>query len=446
VQRSGNYGSKRGNWSWRFPIADALEDLDFLFRTIERVHPYPGAHLSASDHEALQARSRAALLRAGGGQGFVTPSVLGQVLAEAAASFGDGHTSADLEAELDPWDPSPCMPPFRLAWRTTRVVIGKTVAGLEHLSGAELLEIDGKPFAEFMAPLLAMASGEREAFRWRRFLNAQERYWAAARPLRAERIVLRVRRGKGGAEVATVAPIPMKRYLRELPADPLPPAGLEFHDEGKTCCWRYHGFDASPRGRRAIEEVFRELRERGTRRLVIDLRGNGGGGSAAGEWILDHISTRPFCIYSRAFAGRLSRWPPDVPLGPCPPERLRAPEKVECPFSGSVHCLVGPGTFSAASDFTHAVKDLRIAVIVGEETGGVRRALGDTPVFRTPNGGMQFRVSTKLFYPPVNRPDDDVRGTLPDIPIDDEKLAPFQGTEDPELAFTLDLVRKGRTD
>ena len=117
---------------------------------------------------------------------------------------------------------------------------------------------------------------------------------------------------------------------------------------------------------------------------------------------------------------------------------------MQCPFSGSVYVIVGPGTFSAAADFAHAVKDLRIATIVGEETGGVRRALGDTPGFATPNSGIRFWVSTKLFYPPISRPDDDVRGTVPDFPIDDEKLAPFLGAADPEIACTLDLARKDR--
>lgn len=446
VLRSGNYASKRGRWSCGFPLPDALEDLDFLFDTIERVHPYPLAHISASDLEGVKARSRAALRRAGERDGHVTQSVLGQVIAEAAASFGDGHTSADLVVELDARDPSHCMPPFRFAWRAGRVVIGKTAGGLERLSGAEVTGIDGKPLAEFMAPILAKASGERDAFRWRRFLSAQERYWGVSRPVKAERMALQVRRAEGGADEVTVALIPLDRYRRDLQADPRPPAGLEFHDDGRTCCWRYYGFDASPAGKLAIEAVFRDLRDRGSRSLIIDLRANGGGGSVAGEWILDHLTTRPFCIYSRAFRGRLSRWPPDVPDGPCPPYRLRAPRKVESPFRGSVYLIVGPGTFSAASDFAHALKDLRIGTVVGEETGGVRRALGDTPGFETPNGGIPFWVSTKLFYPPVSRPDDDRRGTVPDIAIDGEKLEPFRGAADPELAFTLDLAWKDRVD
>ena len=99
-------------------------------------------------------------------KGRVPIRVLALTAAEAAAAIGDGHTACHLPAGLaDPGDPSPCMPPFRLRWDAGHVVIDKTIGGLEHLAGARLLQINGQPFEQAIAPILARVSGERQAFR-----------------------------------------------------------------------------------------------------------------------------------------------------------------------------------------------------------------------------------------------------------------------------------------
>jgi C-terminal processing protease CtpA/Prc len=166
---------------------------------------------------------------------------------------------------------------------------------------------------------------------------------------------------------------------------------------------------------------------------------------------------RPYCIYSRVdvkvskqflkvqqlgmlgpFAGLLQGHVVTWHFKSKPLQAPAAPYK----FDGSVYVLVGPGTFSTASDFAHVIEDLHLGTLVGEETGGLRQCFGDCPTFRLPHSNMSFSVSTKRFYAPIPKPGDATHGCLPDIPITDAQLAPFADAKDPAVAFVLDLIER----
>jgi hypothetical protein len=459
ARRAGNYFGKTGHWTLHPDLPEALEDLDFLFKTIEQVHPNCRANLSKADYAALKARAQEALTRACDDGGEVPIAVLALTAAEATAAIGDGHTACHLpEGLADPRDPTPCMPPFRLRWDVGHVVIDETIGGLEHLAGACVVQVNGRPFEQTMAPVLVHVSGERQAFRMVRFLSQQEDYWALIRPIRGLEMTVTIRRGRDEPQTVKVPLISLSRYRRELPAvRRIYLAGFhEFHHDGRTCYWRYDGFQASDAAYKAIDAVFEDIREHGAQTLVIDLRFNGGGNSKAAEYILDYLTSKPYRVYSRVDT-KVSRQFLQVQrlgiLGPL--ARLfqghvvalgvprRRPRNVEYRFGGSVYALIGPRTFSTASDFAHALKDFHIAALVGEETGGLRSCFGDCPGFVMPHSGLRFSVSTKRFYAPIPKSGDALHGSLPNIPITDARLAPFLNADDPERAFVLDRVEKG---
>ena len=122
--------------------------------------------------------------------------------------------------------------------------------------------------------------------------------------------------------------------------------------------------------------------------------------------------------------------------------RLRKPHDMGFRFDGRVYALIGPATFSSASGFAAVLEDFEIAMLVGEETGGLRECFGDCPRFTLPNSSLQFTVSHKLFFAPKPRPGDDKRGVVPDIAINDELLAGYMDAEDPVLAFTLNMIEE----
>ncbi|MEN6334494.1 MAG: S41 family peptidase [Phycisphaerales bacterium] len=460
IVQSGSYFNKGGAWSFGggLSLPQATEDLEFLFTTIEQVHPAPWANLSKDQHRQLKADSQAALAKACEDKGCVPRVVLATTAAKAAASIGDGHTSCWIGSDLsDADDSSPCMPPFRLQWQGGQVVIADTIPGLEHLKDACLVEIGGKPVAEAIAPILDRISGERQAFRMIGFLENQQAHWALARPVQGEEMTITVRRGDGDPQVVKAPLISLARYRDELPAIREVNSAFrhEFHHDGRTCYWRYDGFQVSDAAKKAIDGVFKDLREHGARNLVIDLRFNGGGNSQAAEYILDYLTSERYCLYSRVdvkvskqflatqrlgIVGPLSR----LALGRVVTAKQspRRPRDMGYRFDGSLYVITGPGTFSTASDFSHVVKDYHLGTLVGDETGGLRQCFGDCPSFRMPHSDLQFTVSTKRFYAPIPAPDDATHGSVPDIPIDESSLAPFLNSPDPELACVLNLVAR----
>jgi hypothetical protein len=463
ILRAADYVNKEARWAFpssHLELAQATEDLDFLFKTIEQVHPNCRANLSKADYKALKERSHAALQRASNDKGRVPISVLALTAAEATAAIGDGHTSCHLAPDLiDTNDSSPCMPPFRLRWDMGHVAIDKTISGLEHLAGARLLQINDQRFEQAIAPILARVSGERQAFRMVRFLSQQEDYWSLVRPVRGEEMTVTIRRGTDEPQTSKVPLISQAQFRQELPAihHVYPTGSHEFYHDGRTCYWRYDSFRLSDAARKEIDAVFKDIREHDTRNLIIDLRFNGGGNSNAAEYILDYITSKPYRIYSAVdvkVSGQFLKMQHLSRLGPVAwlfqgrvvhgrlQNKRPDPADGEYKFNGSVYAMIGAPTFSTASDFAHVLEDYDIGALVGEETGGLRQCFGDCPSFRMPHSNISFSVSTKRFYAPIPKPGDATHGSVPDIPITDEKLAPFADTKDPQITFVLDLIEK----
>jgi len=453
---AGSYIKSQGKWAIRPPLDldDAFEDTDFFFKTVEQVHPNHLANISAADYKALKQRCRTALEAENQRKGRISKAFLALTVAETAAAFGDGHTSLWLDSDLIESERSILMPPFRLKWQAGHILIRNTTEGFEHIKGARLLEINGVDIEESLQPMLAKVSGEREAHRISRFLSKQQIYWALLQPVREEDMEITLTRGLTEPETLVIGLIDLALYRKTFKAGAdLRPASTHcFYHNDRTCYWQYNNFIYTKAGRKAIDAVFSEIRDRVSQNLIIDLRSNGGGNSRAGDYILNYITSKRYRMYSgsdvkiskqvyekgllgvlaRLMRGRIFRYR----------NRLKRPRDMGFRFGGRVYALIGPATFSSASDFAGVLEDFNIATLVGEETGGLRECFGDCPSFILPNSGLRFSVSHKRFFAPRPRPNDDKRGTVPDIAVNDELLAPYMDADDPILAFTLDMIER----
>lgn len=434
--------------------AQALEDLDYFFRTVETVHPNHLAHLPKKDYRQLQDRSRAALGQACEKAGYVSRRVLALTVAEAAAALGDGHTFGRLTADLvDPCDDSPCLPPFRMGWQAGHVVVSDTREDLRHLKGAQLLRLNDRPLEEAIAPIVAKCSGERWENRVAEFLYNQDLYWVLIRPVEGKEMALALRRTTGEVQTLMVDLIPPSRYKEEVPPSPNRPGWgyYQFFQNDQTCYWQYNSCDGTAPAEEFIEAVFQAIQDHKTQNLILDLRFNPGGSDGAVQVVVDHLTSQPYRLHSR-IGGRVSepllqherRWYLRPLRGAYVSASVRArpPKEVKNRFAGPVYVLTSPYTFSSAAGLAAVLKDYGIATLIGEETGGLRQSFGEAYGHRLPNSGIEFSVSGKRFYAPIPQPDDDRRGTVPDIVLTDELLAPFLRFGDPEVVYTLDLIQK----
>ena len=307
---------------------------------------------------------------------------------------------------------------------------------------------------KFLEPILTNISGKREVHRISRFLRRQQTYWALLQPVPQDRMRIFVRWGVEEPQTMTVDLIDLPRYREAFGQESgyPDPSRYWFYHGNRTCYWRYNSFNYSEPGRKHIDAVFVDIREKNAENLVIDLRFNGGGNSMAADYILNYITSTPYCIYSGSDVKISRQLPHKEQLGILSffmrgrvikyrnKGKLKKPADMGYRFPGRVYALIGPATFSSASDFAAVLEDFDIATLVGEETGGLRECFGDAPRFPMPNSGIQFGVSHKRWYAPVPTPGDDKRGTVPDIAINDELLAEYMGADDPVLAFTLGMI------
>ena len=77
-------------------------------------------------------------------------------------------------------------------------------------------------------------------------------------------------------------------------------------------------------------------------------------------------------------------------------------------FTGSVYVLIGPGTFSSASDFASVIEDYDLGTLVGEETGGQRQCFGDCFGARLPLDKIDAcpeDVFTRILWAAMKGPD-----------------------------------------
>ena len=193
-------------------------------------------------------------------------------------------------------------------------------------------------------------------------------------------------------------------------------------------------------------DCFARMRKAGVKRLVVDVRINGGGDDDMWkDGILRYIADRPYRQGSRyikrvleasrkegEITGQIVTGTIGSATQPAPDEPLR--------FDGDVHVLVGPLTYSSAVLFSNVVQDYRFGAVAG--TGGAvrTRQSGGVQSLPLPNTGLV------LSYPRfvLDRPSGAAEPWLlrPDVPLADDPLHP-RAAVDALLARFRDVAPGG---
>ncbi|MGI5864318.1 MAG: S41 family peptidase [Myxococcales bacterium] len=358
---------------------------------------------------------------------------------------------------LDGKDGEAWYPLFVLEHRNGELFIKAAVG--EHasrLAGRRVAKANGMPFAEFIRPILDRCSGELLAHRMSRFEGKQGFYWWLTRVLDGKELALEVVEQDGNTSAVTLAPIRAKEFFalakeagnRQSSRD----LSYSFLDDGMAIL-RLPSFNETDTAKKTIDKLFDELRKRGSRRLIIDVRGNPGGSSNMVEYLLEKLTSKKVRVYSRiqiklskAVLERFEGWKKHAELS-----GLRASvegnyvqgRKGEA-FDGELFVLVDSGVFSAASDFAGVVKDFGLGTLVGYETGGLQTCFGDVVKQTLPHSRIELGVSYKRFEGGIPQPGDDEHGILPDVVADARALASYANEEDPVLALAVALARGAR--
>jgi Peptidase family S41 len=389
-----------------FTPAELAADVDELFAIVEEVHPDPYTVLPREE----VGRRRAALIA--GLDRPLTRCEFQPRLAELVAALGDGHTSMRMPQEEWKRGPSQACFPLDVAWDGAALRVRHAAAALGEAPapGARLLSIDGRPADELFRHFLAQHGGETESFR----VILTEQSFAVHLWLEGLKPPYRVSvEPEGGA--------PTELELPGLDASAVP-RGVTSGKSRRVLERRPDGvavlsIDAlgDERGDfdRFLQQSFRSLHDEPARGLVIDLRRNSGGNSQLGDDLLQYLARVPWRQAARKewkaseryreFAqGRL----PDRMKSASPGTLvafegdMTEPRDEPLRFEGPVAFLIGPYTFSSAMSLAAAVKEYRLALLVGEPTGGEANGFGEVLNFRLPRTQLAGQVSSARFVGP----------------------------------------------
>ncbi len=177
-----------------------------------------------------------------------------------------------------------------------------------------------------------------------------------------------------------------------------------------------------------IRRFFQQISDSGTEALILDLRGNDGGGPYAAAHLLGYLIGRPFRYYSRQSTflfGDLKKAQP-VP---------------DHAFSGDLFVLIDGGTYSTTGHFISLLKGHGVGTFIGEESGGSYACNGGYREHRLRNTGIELLLPHATFITNV-RGLPQGRGIIPDHPVKPH-FADLMTGIDPAMETAIDLIRHG---
>lgn len=186
------------------------------------------------------------------------------------------------------------------------------------------------------------------------------------------------------------------------------------------------------------KKTFKELKEKGVKHLIIDLRNNGGGSIVQATNLLKYLLKQPAGFsfahkpgkrtYKKHLKGKFPVGITKFAFSFFPNKKVNG-MKVATPksrkykkkyrFDGDIYVLTNGGTFSASVMVSSHLKDQKRATFIGSETGGGQNGSNAviTPYLVPPNTKIRLRLPVWHITHLISLPDIG-GGVLPDYPIE----------------------------
>ena len=393
-------------------------DAHFLVAAIDSLHPRPyRGHLTAALDSAAEDLERR-LPGLGYERSVAEFSRLMALLHDGHSRLGQLQLPAHGRPALAPL-PGPgfdAVFPVEFDVFPDGLRIVRATAAHADLLGARVTAIRGRPVAEAVAALTPLIPADNPM--WTRyvlpvflacpgFVSAAGLSEGPGAPLRlavtdaagrAREARLEAARPDSSlrwrsADDGTRAPLPLTRAL------PGPFAFADLGDSARTVFARIRQIVDGPGGATFaafVGRLFAHADSIGARRLILDLRGNGGGNGYLNQPLVHALIQRP------------------------------ALDRV-----GGLFVIVDRGTFSAAVMLAADLQRETHARFVGEPTGGAPNSPGDPARVTLPASGLEVRISTVFWY--SSDPRDPRAFIAPDVPAP-LTFADWRDHRDPALA------------
>lgn len=359
----------------------------------------------------------------------------------------DGHT--DMAFPNDYYDFNPFVFPYNVKFSTQKPYIvlesASTVIKSQLPVGAEIISVNNIPAQKIINDAVRLNTGENRSFRAEYGASNFDFYLEA---LYKANGTYRIKyKSHGVLKSITIKGI-RKNVLNELhkkektteTANADPVYGLKFWTQDHTALIDFRAFDWDGFSK-FLDSTFKELKQKNTQTLIINLMGNGGGDSDVGDEFFQYLLDTPFTQYAKILEKnsallkkRLLQHREGKLLSKVDKALLAKPngsvdtvykETIAIRpnplrFKGRVILLTDIKTYSSAADFAQCFKYYKRGVIIGQETGGLIKSYGDIVSANLPNTQLQLIISSKLYYN-AGAGENDWHGVIPDIKTTPDK-------------------------
>ena len=161
-----------------------------------------------------------------------------------------------------------------------------------------------------------------------------------------------------------------------------------------------------------LAKSFKELKDKNTDKLIIDLRGNDGGYDHFGSLLYSYLTNKEFGYYSSLETKIRKLTGEDHP-------NLLIQNPSFNNFEGQVFILIDGNSFSATAEFCSIAKSNKRGIFIGEETGGGYYGNNsmDFAQIVLPNSKIVFWIPIVKYKMAVEESEYKDRGIFPDYEI-----------------------------
>lgn len=394
-----------------------------------------------------------------------------RVMAPAIAAIKCGHTglssSPELEEELER------LPriPFDVKVLDSHTYVFRDYVKGGPLAGKEIQSINRVPAGQILSTMLAssMKDGDTETTRQGDIGGDFGLNLIRSLGLRAPYTVALAGSGSSKPEMLQVAGIPreeMDRMRKTLfPQDqPEESAHLQFLDNGRIARITYPSFGVPvEEGRAFMKRAFGEIQSRGSKTLILDLRGNGGGEDQLGGLLLSYLLDKPFNYYDDIIVNKMrfsfakytdphrdlvvpegiGEIRPDGKVHIIEHDNSGLQQPSTDTFYGAVYILIDGGCLSTTAEFLTLAQVHHRATFIGEESAGAYYGTtSEVAKIVLPNTKLGVFIPLAASYMAVGgtHEHDPGRGVMPDFPVK-HTIADLLAGKDREVELALELAR-----
>jgi C-terminal processing protease CtpA/Prc len=457
------------------PPAQTQEDFDLMRKALEEAHSGLYRYSSKEEMDRMFNARRARLNRP------LSKSEFMAVLVETLAQIRCGHTGLTPDEATQKDFEAARMFPLRILVEGRKLIVlfNDTPDDQTIRPGMEILEINGRKAGDILGSILPTipTDGDIETGKLARLRRSfGQSYWLFVEQTGDFTVKARDAAGKMvSAKLAGVTNSERTKNQNPLNAEltaniaklqwSTENLALRFLTGPDVAQMRIGGFGGNnyPQW---MEDTFRTLREKGTKTLIIDLRGNGGGADMYGAMLVSYLTDKPFRYFDHINVKTISPsfkehsdWRVDreprlrEEMTPNPAGGYLVTAKLhpgvaeqpagKYPFLGKVFVLIDGFTFSTAADFCAVAHHLNRATFIGEETGGAYYGnnSGMQTIVTLPNSKMRIRVPMYEYWNAVPGYDGKRRGTRPDHLVETKVASLLRGVDD-QLNLALSLAAR----